>query len=194
MNKRNLIENNLCPVSYEKMPVAGTNRFCKQCVHHLPDLSALSIAELAQDHYGKNKCVALASDQLAFILSIKNLKKITIAASLFIGTTFCSLSYGQNIEEHLQHPDSCLVSGVLVKGNKQAWVNKRIYVYVKDSDVVYETRTNSKGEFALNLPKNAQISSSNIAKLESKKTRNRNTIKLGSIKFYITRPMAPGFF
>lgn len=172
------------------MNVVKSGRLCLSCNTILPDLTENSIEDIAKNHYGKNKCVTLTSDQIELLINYKKIKTYALASSLFIGTTFISFAYSQTVEKHA---DSCLITGTLNRKEKGFLENRRIYFLIKDSDTIYETRTNSQGKFNINLPKNCEISFSNVKKLISKKTRNREYINLRRAKLKEIRKI-PGFF
>lgn len=189
MNKE-ILNNNSCNQDWEEMRISKKGRFCLECNKNLSDLTEKTIENIVNNHYDKKKCVALTNDQIDFLINYKKIKTIALASSLFIGTTFFNLSYSQTA---LKHPDSCLVKGKVLNDNKEIVVNRSIYIYIKDSDAIYETKTNENGEFVINLPKNCEIEFSNIKKLNSKKTRNKTSINLRNIKLK-RLIISPGYF
>lgn len=189
MNKE-ILNNESCTESWNEMTKVKNGRFCSNCKIELSDLSELTIEKIAKNHYGKGKCVALTNDQIDLIINYKRIKTIALASSLFIGTTFFNLSYGQTVQKKA---DSCLVKGKAIGIENEKLINRPIYIYLKDSDSIYETKTDENGEFCINLPKNSEIVYSNIQQLISKKTRNRSSINIRKAKLKPIRTN-PGFF
>ncbi|WP_397362113.1 hypothetical protein [Olleya sp. R77988] len=187
---RDILNQGSCTEDWEKMKLSLKSRFCSTCKIDLADLTEKTIENIAMNHYGKQKCVALTNDQIDFFINYKKIKTIALASSLFIGTTFFILSYGQTV---LKHSDSCLVKGTAFNNDKKVQANRPIYIYIKESDTLYETKTNENGEFVINLPKNCEIKYSNIKKLISKKTRTKTTINLRKVKLKAFR-RNPGYF
>ncbi|SFU45409.1 hypothetical protein SAMN05216480_10429 [Pustulibacterium marinum] len=188
--KKELLQNNPCLEDCDQMKGTSDEKLCEKCMTTLPNLSNKSIESIVKNYFGKKKCVILSNHQLELFLKMKQLKKITIASSLFIGTTFMFSAYGQT---HVQHADSCLIKGIAIDEDREILKERAIYVYLKDDDTIYETRTNENGEFQLNLPLNCEIDYSNIKQLKNKKIRNRKQIHLRKAKT-ITVSRAPGFF
>uniref|UniRef100_UPI00404B359C hypothetical protein n=1 Tax=Flavobacterium sp. TaxID=239 RepID=UPI00404B359C len=189
MNK-NLLNNESCPEKWEEMTKIKQERFCSKCKIGLTDLTELTIENIAKNHYGKGKCVGLTNEQIDFIINYRQIKKIVIASSLFIGTTFFNLSYGQTAQNKV---DSCLVKGKVVGIENEIVANRPIYIYIKANDSIYETQTDENGDFSIYLPKNAEIKYSNVSKLISKKTKNRSLLNIRKSKLK-PRRTNPGFF
>ncbi|WP_290699465.1 hypothetical protein [Lacinutrix sp.] len=173
--KKVLLDDNACSENLHNMKFARNNRLCMKCDTVLPDLTETSLQDIANNHYGKNKCVILRSDQVEFLIYYKKIKTFALASSLFIGTTFINLAFAQTVEKQI---DSCLITGTAIGKEKNILADRQIYFLIKDSDSIYETRTNNKGEFVINLPKNCEIDFSNVKKMISKKTRNRKSMTL----------------
>ena len=190
MNKE-ILNNNSCTKDWEKMSIIENGRFCSGCNKNLLDLTDEKLEVIATKHYGRNKCIALTNEQIEFFVYYKKIKRLALVSSLFFGTVFLNLTYGQSNEKH---KDSCLIKGKLINKNKEIITNRSIYIYIKDSDIVYETKTNQNGEFKINLPKNCEIDYSNIDKLISKKTRNKKSINLRKVKLKQPIRRSPGFF
>jgi len=188
--KKEILNNEFCPEKWNEMAKVKNGRFCSKCEINLTDLSNLTIKEIAKKHYGRGKCVALNNDQIDFIVNYRRIKTIAFASSLFIGTTFFNVSYGQSTTKNL---DSCLIKGKVIVTEGEKITDRAIYIYLKNSDSIYETRTNQKGEFSINLPKNSEIEHSNVSKLISKKTKNKKQIIIRNVKLKPVR-RNPGFF
>jgi len=188
--KKEILNNKFCPENWNEMSKVKNGKFCSKCEINLTDLSKLTIEEIAKKHYGKGKCVALTNDQIDFIINYKKIKTIAIASSLFIGTTFLNLSYGQS---KIKNVDFCVVKGKLIGTEEEKLTDRPIYIYLKNTDSIYETRTNENGEFSINLPKNSEIEHSNVPKLISKQTKNKKRIIVRNVKLKPVRT-SPGFF
>lgn len=188
--KKEILNNEFCPENWNEMTKVKNGRFCSKCEINLTDLSEFTIEEIAKKHYGQGKCVALTNDQIDFIVNYKRIKTIAIASSLFIGTSFFNVSYGQS---KIKNIDSCLVKGKIIGPEDEKLTDRAIYIYLKNTDSIYETRTNENGEFSINLPKNSEIEHSNVPKLISKKTKNKKRIIVRDAKLKPIR-RSPGFF
>ena len=92
---RNILSNKSCSEDWKNMSNNESGRLCLKCKIRLTDLTKLTIEEIAKNHYGKGKCVGLTNDQIDFITNYKRIKNIVLASSLFIGTTFLNVTYGQ---------------------------------------------------------------------------------------------------
>jgi len=186
--KKELLNNNPCLEKWDEMRNANNGRFCEKCSTSLADLSDKTIEEIANNHYGKNKCVSMTDDQVEFLITIRCLKQISVATSLFLGTVFFNQTYAQVQEKH----DSCLVKGVLIDNKKEVVSNRPVLIYIKDNDAVFETKTDNLGRFQINLPKECEIRYSNVKNLVSKKTKNKKVLDVGKVKLP-TQRIVPGF-
>lgn len=187
--KKEILHNNPCPEKWHEMRNANNGRFCEKCSAFLADLSNKTIEEIANNHYGKNKCVSITNDQAEFLITIRRLKQISVATSLFLGTVFCNQTFAQGQPEK---NDSCLVKGVVIDTKKEVVSNRSVFMYIKDNDAIFETKTDDLGRFQINLPKECEIRYSNIKNLVSKKTKNKKVLDVGKVKLPPQRRI-PGF-
>ncbi len=180
--KKKLLEQDYCPEKWNRMEKTCTGAYCSVCEVHLPDLTELWLGELVNEHLDSGKCVRLTDSQINFLSFYKKIRQTAAISSIVIGTSFFNYTYSQSVEEAAKNTDSCLVTGrVIFEDDKSISRNTTIYITLVGGGV-YETKTDSQGNFAINLPKNSKVWISNLKKLESRKIKNRDTIHLGKNK------------
>ncbi len=186
--KKELLSNNPCPENWNAMLIANNGRVCDKCNTFLADLTEKTIEDIAKNHYGKQKCVSLTNEQIDFFINVKRIKQISVAASLFLGTAFFNPTFAQGQPTS----DSCLVNGIVIDFQKAVIPYRSVLIYIKESDAVFETKTNEQGKFQINLPKDCEIRYSNVTGLVSKKTKKKKTLNVGKVKL-APKLINPGF-
>lgn len=181
--KKRLLENESCGENWNDMDPTCSGRFCATCQTNLEDLTELSLGELVSNHLGSGKCVRLTETQIHFLSFYKSAQKAAVISSIVVGTSFFNSTYAQSIKNAATSKDSCLVTGKAVFDDDGS-PSRNVAIYVTAGGKTYETTTDNKGHFAINLPKNAPITYSNVKKLQSKNTKNRNKMRLGKNKIH----------
>ncbi|MEN9639854.1 MAG: hypothetical protein RLZZ262_1723 [Bacteroidota bacterium] len=176
---KELLKNDPCLEFVPPANTSGEGSFCERCKKSLPDLTKTSMEDIARFHYGKKRCVLLTQDQIDCLINLKRLKNVSIAASLFLGTTFINPVSAQ---DNNSKKDSCLVTGIVMSVDKKIVPNQSVKIYIKETDTMYQTSTDEQGRFQLYLPKRCKINYSNIEDLISEKTKNRNILDVGEVK------------
>jgi hypothetical protein len=183
-----LLKNEFCKEDWDNMKPTCNGKFCEVCSANLLDLSELPISEIVENHLGSGKCVRLTESQINFLTFYQRFRKSVAVSSILIGSSFFNYSYSQSIENAILHKDSCLITGrAIFDYNKSP--SRNVSIYITAGNKTYETKTDNEGNFAINLPKNCTIQHSNLKKLEAKKIKDRNQIKLGKNKIHRNRRM-----
>lgn len=185
---KELLKNEFCEEKWEELESTCSGKFCSVCSANLVDLSDLPIGELVQKQLDSGQCVRLTESQINFLSFYKQFRKSVAVSSLVLSSSFSNYSNAQTNEKAITHKDSCLVTGrAIFEDNKKP--SPYITIYITADKITYETKTDSEGYFAINLPKNCTIHHSNLKKLDSKKIKNKSQIKLGKNKVHRTKRM-----
>lgn len=180
--KKELLKQEFCTEKWDKMSPTSSGKHCSECKADLTDLSHVPIGELVEDHLGSNRCVRLTNTQIDFLSFYNRLGKTAVISSIVVSSVFLNNSYAQTMEKAQSEKDSCLITGRAFYNDSRKEPSRYATILITVGKVTYETKTDLDGNFALNLPKNTTVFYSNVKKLESKKIKNRETIRLGKIK------------